>query len=285
MGARGNSGVITSPDPARLRRRVPRASTRSRAGDLARALRRGGRRRVPSGDAPGRGHDPHRRARRRPRRSRAANGDATLVAVLERCGRTRRATPCCSTPDLLPVLARPASSTRAAAGSRCCSTRCSRSPTAGRSPSPTSSTTPAAVAAHLAGDDIAGLRYEVMYLLDAEDSTIGGFKEHVGRDRRLDRRRRRRRHVELPRPHQRHRCRDRSRHRRGPAAQDPGHRPVRAGRRGAVGARGRASPTARPSSDAPVVDDRGRRGRGRRRRAPPAHRASACSASSRAGSR
>ncbi|MGZ6966708.1 MAG: DAK2 domain-containing protein [Acidimicrobiia bacterium] len=37
--------------------------------------------------------------------------------------------------------------------------------------------TPVAVEAHLAGDDVASLRYEVMYLLEAEDSTIKAFKE------------------------------------------------------------------------------------------------------------
>ena len=76
--------------------------------------------------------------------------------------------------------ARPAWSTRAARASRCCSTRSSRSPTAARSPSPRSSTTPASVEAHLRGDDVSGLRYEVMYLLDAADATIGGFKDAWG---------------------------------------------------------------------------------------------------------
>jgi fatty acid kinase len=37
--------------------------------------------------------------------------------------------------------------------------------------------TPVAVEAHLAGDDLASLRYEVMYLLEAEDSTIDAFKQ------------------------------------------------------------------------------------------------------------
>jgi DAK2 domain fusion protein YloV len=37
--------------------------------------------------------------------------------------------------------------------------------------------TPPQVAAHLAGDDVSTLRYEVMYLLDAEDSTISPFRE------------------------------------------------------------------------------------------------------------
>ena len=38
--------------------------------------------------------------------------------------------------------------------------------------------TPAAVAAHLSGeDDVSGLRYEVMYFLDAPDETITGFRD------------------------------------------------------------------------------------------------------------
>src|SRR4029079_7031901 len=37
--------------------------------------------------------------------------------------------------------------------------------------------TPASVTAHLAGDDVSTLRYEVMYLLDAEDATMPAFRE------------------------------------------------------------------------------------------------------------
>jgi hypothetical protein len=45
-------------------------------------------------------------------------------------------------------------------------------------PEPEFVATPAAVAAHLAGDnDVSGLRYEVMYFLDAHDSTISAFRE------------------------------------------------------------------------------------------------------------
>jgi DAK2 domain fusion protein YloV len=44
-------------------------------------------------------------------------------------------------------------------------------------PEPGVVTTPAAVERHLAGTDIAGLRYEVMYLLDADDDTIVPFRE------------------------------------------------------------------------------------------------------------
>lgn len=44
-------------------------------------------------------------------------------------------------------------------------------------PEPEVVNTPVSVEAHLAGDDLASLRYEVMYLLEAEDSTIEAFKQ------------------------------------------------------------------------------------------------------------
>jgi DAK2 domain fusion protein YloV len=43
-------------------------------------------------------------------------------------------------------------------------------------PEPEIVATPAAVAAHLAGEDISGLRYEVMYLLEADDATMPAFR-------------------------------------------------------------------------------------------------------------
>jgi DAK2 domain fusion protein YloV len=44
-------------------------------------------------------------------------------------------------------------------------------------PEPELVETPVSVAKHLAGDDVSALRYEVMYLLDADDHTIPGFRE------------------------------------------------------------------------------------------------------------
>ena len=44
-------------------------------------------------------------------------------------------------------------------------------------PEPELGATPAAVIAHLAGDDVSGLRYEVMYFLDADDSTVPAFRD------------------------------------------------------------------------------------------------------------
>ena len=162
-------------------------------------------------------------------------------------------------------------STPAAGGSRCCSTRSSRWSTAARSPSREVVTTPPAVEAHLHGDDRPSLRYEVMYLLEAEDSTIPAFKDTwaslgdsivvVGGDGMWNC------HVHTddigaaieagieagrPRKH-------------------PRHRPARAGRGGAVGPRAGApsAATSRPPSRdrADAVHDRRRRGRRRRRRA------------------
>jgi DAK2 domain fusion protein YloV len=47
-------------------------------------------------------------------------------------------------------------------------------------PGPDVVATPASVAAHLAGDDVAGLRYEVMFLLDATDEMIPAFRNSWG---------------------------------------------------------------------------------------------------------
>jgi DAK2 domain fusion protein YloV len=47
-------------------------------------------------------------------------------------------------------------------------------------PEPSVSATPALVAAHLRGDDVAGPRFEVMYLLDAEDDTMPAFRDAWG---------------------------------------------------------------------------------------------------------
>jgi DAK2 domain fusion protein YloV len=44
-------------------------------------------------------------------------------------------------------------------------------------PGPEVVATPASVAAHLAGDDVSTLRYEVMFLLDAEDQTMPAFRD------------------------------------------------------------------------------------------------------------
>jgi DAK2 domain fusion protein YloV len=47
-------------------------------------------------------------------------------------------------------------------------------------PAPETVHTPEVVAAHLRGDDVSSLRYEVMYLLEASDGTIPAFKDAWG---------------------------------------------------------------------------------------------------------
>jgi DAK2 domain fusion protein YloV len=47
-------------------------------------------------------------------------------------------------------------------------------------PEPSLGLTPVSVEAHLRGDDVAGLRYEVMFLLDAPDTSIRAFKDTWG---------------------------------------------------------------------------------------------------------
>ena len=100
MGARGNSGVILSQILRGLADTFRAARRRSRRADLAHGLRARGRRRVPSGDAPGRGHDPHRRARGGRGGRETLDGDA-LVGRARARGRRRarrrsRARPSCS---------------------------------------------------------------------------------------------------------------------------------------------------------------------------------------------
>jgi DAK2 domain fusion protein YloV len=47
-------------------------------------------------------------------------------------------------------------------------------------PEPENVATPVAVEAHLRGDDLSSLRYEVMYLLEADDATIPAFRDTWG---------------------------------------------------------------------------------------------------------
>jgi uncharacterized protein len=47
-------------------------------------------------------------------------------------------------------------------------------------PEPETVNTPVAVEAHMRGDDLSSLRYEVMYLLEADDSTIPAFRDTWG---------------------------------------------------------------------------------------------------------
>jgi DAK2 domain fusion protein YloV len=100
----------------------------------------------------------------------------SLVAVLERGAEAGRDA-VARTPDLLPVL-RDAGVVDAGGKGLTLLIDAFLEVVDGRPiPEPELVATPAAVAAHLAGDDVSGLRYEVMYLLDAKDETLPAFRE------------------------------------------------------------------------------------------------------------
>ena len=107
--------------------------------------------------------------------------DPSLVTLLEH-GAGRASAAVASTPDLLPVL-RDAGVVDAGGKGLTLLLDAFLEVVDGRPiPEPELVDTPLAVAAHLSGeDDVSGLRYEVMYLLDAPDTTISGFREALGR--------------------------------------------------------------------------------------------------------
>jgi DAK2 domain fusion protein YloV len=101
----------------------------------------------------------------------------SLVAVLERGAEAGRDA-VARTPDLLPVL-RDAGVVDAGGKGLTLLIDAFLEVVDGRPiPEPEHVTTPAAVAAHLSGgDDVSGLRYEVMYMLNAKDETLPAFRE------------------------------------------------------------------------------------------------------------
>src|SRR5262249_16034517 len=84
------------------------------------------------------------------------------------------------TPELLPVLRHAAVVAPAAEGFTLLLASLREVVDATPVPEPELVATPAAVTAHLAGDDVHGSRYEVMYLLDADDATMPAFREAWG---------------------------------------------------------------------------------------------------------
>jgi uncharacterized protein len=106
----------------------------------------------------------------------ALDGDPTLVTVLERafeasCEAVEH------TPELLPAL-RDAGVVDAGGKGFTLLLAALLEVVDGRAiPEPEAVSTPAAVAAHLAGEDLSSLRYEVMYLLDAPDETMPSFRD------------------------------------------------------------------------------------------------------------
>ena len=278
MGARGQLRRHPLPDPPGSRRHVHARSTRSGRPTSRRRCARG-RRRVPGGDAPGRGHDPHRRARRAPRRPRprtATTARRRSRRVLERSrGAAHDAVE--RTPELLPVL-KDAGVVDAGGRGFALLLDAFLHVVDGRPlPEPEVVATPPAVAgAPARRDDVSSLRYEVMYLLEADDdddprvqgrrgARIGDSIVVVGGDGMWNC------HVHT----ERHRRRDRGGHRGRPAVARSGSPTCSSRSRRSSGCGGDGVVTGRRRRRA--RRDRGRRGRGRRRAQPPAAAASACS--------
>ena len=104
------------------------------------------------------------------------SGETTLLAVLDR-GSSAARQAVLDTPELLPVLKEAGVVDAGGRGFTLLLDALLEVVDGRPIPEPEIVTTPVLVEAHLAGQDLASLRYEVMYLLDAEDSTIPAFKE------------------------------------------------------------------------------------------------------------
>ena len=219
MGARGNSGVILSQILRGLADDVPRARRGRPRPTLVAGLRRAADAAYEAVHAPGRGHDPHRRARGG-RGGRGARDGATLAGgVLDAAPAAAARRRSRSTPELLPGPARRRRRRRGRQGLHAAARRVPRGRRRPADPRARGRRRRrASVEAHLARRR-RRRRCATRSCTSSTPTTttIPAFKRRVGRARRLDRRRRRRRPLELPRAHRRHRRRDRSRHRRGPA--------------------------------------------------------------------
>jgi DAK2 domain fusion protein YloV len=173
MGARGNSGVITS----QILRGLVEEFSELEAIDgpaFSRGLRNGADAAYQAVVRPVEGTI--LTVVRETAEAVEAGGDQPLGELLDRafdaaCASVDR------TPELLPVL-RDAGVVDAGGRGLTLFVAALREVVTGHPiPEPEAVATPAAVAAHLAGDSAEGLRYEVMYLLDAEEPTIPAFRD------------------------------------------------------------------------------------------------------------
>jgi DAK2 domain fusion protein YloV len=174
MGARGNSGVITSQILRGFADEF-HALDQVEGADLARALRRAADAAYQAVLRPVEGTILTVVRESAESVADAADGDA-LASVLERAVAAARDS-VLRTPELLPALAAAGVVDSGGRGFTLLLEALLEITNGRPIPEPEVVTTPASVEAHLRGEDVSGLRYEVMYLLDAPDATIGGFKE------------------------------------------------------------------------------------------------------------
>lgn len=173
MGARGNSGVIMS--------QILRGLTDTFAGlehvgppELAAGLRKGADAAYQAVLRPVEGTI--LTVVRETAEAAESNGHGDLVSLLEQAAAAARDS-VARTPELLPVL-KAAGVVDAGGKGFTLFVDALLEVVDGRPiPEPEVVATPPAVEAHLRGDDTSDLRYEVMYLLDADDATIPAFKD------------------------------------------------------------------------------------------------------------
>jgi uncharacterized protein len=103
-------------------------------------------------------------------------GESTLGALLEHAGATAHET-VLNTPELLPVLKEAGVVDAGGRGFELLLAAFSYVVSGEPLPEPEVVATPPAVEAHIRGDDVSALRYEVMYLLSADDATVPAMKE------------------------------------------------------------------------------------------------------------
>jgi len=176
MGARGNSGVILSQILRGFAEVFADRDTVS-VEDLVTALRRGADAAYQAVVRPVEGTilTVCRAAAEAGEAARAA-GASSLEAVLEQVEAAARDA-VERTPELLPVLKEAGVVDAGGRGFTLLLDAFLHVVDGRPLPEPEIVTTPAAVAAHRRGEDVVGMRYEVMYLLDATDETIPAFKE------------------------------------------------------------------------------------------------------------
>ena len=176
MGARGNSGVITSQILRGLAE-VFRDLDEISAADFTRGLRRAADAAYEAVMRPVEGTI--LTVVRETAEACEASGATELVPLLELASDAADAS-VLRTPEQLPVL-RDAGVVDAGGRGFALLLDALLEVCAGRPiPEPSIVATPASVEAHLRGDDVAGLRYEVMYLLDTSDDMMSGFRHAWG---------------------------------------------------------------------------------------------------------
>jgi DAK2 domain fusion protein YloV len=176
MGARGNSGVILSQILRGLADTFTELDAVD-AADVVAGLRRGADAAYQAVLRPVEGTilTVVREAAEAAEAARA-DGAADLTGVLERAGLAAHDA-VQRTPELLPVLKEAGVVDAGGRGFELLLDAFLQVVTGRPVPEPDVVTTPPAVAAHLHGDDLSSLRYEVMYLLHADDSMIPAFKD------------------------------------------------------------------------------------------------------------